>query len=298
MDKLQAMSTFVQIADAGSLTGAANRLGKSLPAVVRMLAALEKELKIRLFNRTTRKIALTEEGRLYLERCRKILADIDDAERLLSNDQLEPRGLITITAPVRFGELHVNPVVTSFLKKYPHIHINLILLDRVVDMLDEGIDLAVRIANIGDSSLIAKQVGTIRQVVCASPGVIKTFGEPKHPDDLARLPCVNFTGIATTGAWSFQDEGKRFTVKVDGQFKCNQVKTTVDACSAGLGFGMFFSYQVMPWTERGELAIVLSKFELESLPVNIVFHHSRLMAARIRLFVDYLSRELKASLML
>lgn len=296
MDKLQAMTVFVKIAEAGSLTGAANSLGRSLPAVVRMLAELEKALGVRLFNRTTRKIALTMEGRLYLERCRRILSDIEEAERALSNDQVEPSGAITLTAPLRFGELHISPLVTAFLKKYPRIQINLLLLDRVVDMLDEGVDLAVRIAHTSDSSLIAKPVGQLRRVICVSPALIEALGRPLHPATLHHLPCVVFTGVSNTGVWSFRDNGKRITVKVNGPLVCNQAKSAVDACAAGLGFGMFLSYQVRPWIERGELAVVLDDFELDPVPVNLVFHHTRLLASRIRMLVEYLAGELKISL--
>ena len=189
MDKLQAMSVFVKIAEAGSLTAAANSLGKSLPAVVRMLAALEDHLQVRLFNRTTRRIALTEEGNVYLTRCRKILTEIEESELALSQHQVEPHGAITLTAPVRFGEMHITPSVTRFLDQYPKVQVNLLLLDRVTNLLDEGIDLAVRIAHLEDSSLIAKPVGEIHQVVVASPALlVKTGGAPERPAARALWP--------------------------------------------------------------------------------------------------------------
>lgn len=296
MDKIQAMTVFVKIAEAGSLTGAANELERSLPAVVRMLAELEKELNVRLFNRTTRKIALTAEGRLYLESCRRILMEIEDAERALNHDQNDPVGSITITAPVRFGEIHVSPLINAFLKKYPRININLLLLDRMVDMLEEGVDLAVRIALTGDSTVVAKPVGLIRRVVCASPAVIQSLGLPKHPGDLEQLPCIVFTGISSTGTWLFREHEKQTSVKVNGPLQCNQAMSAVEACVAGLGFGMFLSYQVMPMIERGELNLVLEQFEPEAIPVNLVFHHTRLLAPRIRLLIDYLAEALKHSL--
>jgi len=296
MDKLQAMTVFVKIAEAGSLTAAANELGRSLPAVVRMLAELEKALNVRLLNRTTRKIALTGEGRMYLERCRRILAEIEETELALTNDQVEPSGTITLTAPVRFGEIHVGPLVNAFLKKYPRIQINLLLLDRVVDMLEEGIDLAVRIAHTGDSLAIAKPIGELRRVVCASPEIINAFGWPQRPEDLSELPCVVFSGISNTGVWSFRNGAKRTAVKVNGQFTCNQVQAAVDACAAGLGFGKFLSYQVLPCLRNGALSVVLEEFEEPAIPVNLVFQHTRLMPSRIRILVDYLAAELKHSL--
>lgn len=293
MDKLQAMTVFVKIAEKGSLTAAANALGKSLPSVVRMLASLEESLQARLFNRTTRRIALTEEGRFYLERSRKILAEIEESELALSKDQIEPRGTITLTAPVRFGEMHVAPSVTRFLEQYRRVQVNLLLLDRVVNLLDEGIDLAVRIAHLDDSSLIAKPVGEIRQVVCASPALLaESNNVPLRPEQLSDLPCVRFTGISSNSVWHFRDNGKRLGVQTNGTFMCNQVKASVDACVAGLGFGLFFSYQVMPWVERGELVIILSDFEPAPLPVSLVYPHTRLMATRVRTLVDWLALEL------
>ena len=293
MDKLQAMATFVKIAEAGSLTAAAQECGRSLPAVVRNLADLERILNVRLFNRTTRKIALTAEGRLYLERCRRILGEIDETERALHADPVDPSGSITLTAPVRFGEIHISPLVTSFLKTHPRIQIKLLLLDRMVDMLEEGVDLAVRIAHTGDSAAIAKPVGQIRRVVCATPAVIKSFGRPRRPEDLMRLPCVLFSGVSAAGVWSFQKDGRKIQVKVKGQSTCNHAGAAVDACVAGLGFGLFLNYQVMPWVERGELKVVLEQFELDPLPVSLVFHHTRLLAPRIRIFIDYLFTELR-----
>jgi DNA-binding transcriptional LysR family regulator len=288
------MTVFVKIADEGSLTAAAEALGKSLPSVVRTLAALEASLQARLFNRTTRRIALTGEGRIYLERCRKILAEIEDSELALGQDQIEPSGVITLTSPVRFGEMYVAPSVMRFLAQYPRVQVNLLLLDRVVDLLDEGIDLAIRLAPLEDSSLIARPVGEIRQVVCASPTLLAALGgAPQRPEQLSELPCVRFTGISSSSVWHFHERDKRLTVHVNGAFTCNQVRSAVDACVAGLGIGRFFSYQVMPWVERGELDIILCEFEPKPLPLSIVYPHTRLMAVRVRTLVDWLARDLK-----
>ncbi len=297
MDKLQAMSVFVEIADKGSLTAAANSLGKSLPAVVRMLAALEDNLQVRLFNRTTRRIALTEEGHIYLERCNRILTEIEESERELGQHQLEPHGSIIMTAPIRFGELHVAPSVTRFLEQYPRVQVHLMLFDRLTNLLNEGIDLAVRIAHLEDSSLFAKPVGEIRQVTVASPALLKaTGGVPERPEALSDLPCVRSTSISSSPIWHFNESGKRLDVHIDGVFTCNQVKTSVDACVAGLGFGVFFNYQVMPWVRNGELEVVLSDFEPDALPLSLVYPHTRLMAMRVRTLVDWLASDLKPAL--
>lgn len=296
MNKLQAMTVFVRIAESGSLTAAAQELDKSLPTVVRMLAALEADLQVRLLNRTTRRIALTEQGRIYLERCRKILADIEDTEQLLSDDPLEPSGTLTLTAPVRFGEMYVRPAVTRFLKHYPRLQVNLLLLDRVVNMLDEGIDLAVRIAPLSDSSLIAKPVAEIRQVVCASPDVLKAYGKPEHPDALTQAPCIRFTGISAGSVWHFQQATKKLSIKVAGNLMCNHIAASVDACVAGMGFGYFYSYQVMPYIKQGKLEIVLQDFELPIQPVSLVYQHRQLLSSKIRTAVDWLGNELKSAL--
>jgi DNA-binding transcriptional LysR family regulator len=296
MDKLQAMAVFVQIADSGSLTAAARELDRSLPAVVRILAALEHKLQVRLLNRTTRRIALTEEGRVYLEHCRKILAEIAETESVLSNNQREPSGMLTLTAPVRFGEMYVSPAVIRFLKHFPRMQVNLLLLDRVVNLLDEGIDLAVRIAPLPDSSLIAKPVSEIRQVVCASPEFLATQGNPEHPDVLAQLPCIRFTGISAGSVWHFQNKSKKISVKVRGSLMCNHIAASVDACIAGLGFGYFYSYQVMPYVKQGMLKIILADFELPSQPLSLVYQHRQLMSSKVRTVVDWLADDLKNSL--
>jgi DNA-binding transcriptional LysR family regulator len=296
MDKLQAMDVFVKIADHGSLSAAAAAMDKSLPSVVRILAALEASLRVRLFHRTTRRIALTPEGRMYLEHCRQILADIAGAEGALTREQTALGGTVTLTAPVRFGELHVAPALARFLQRHPRVQVNLLLLDRVVDLLEEGVDLAVRIAPLDDSTLVARPIGHIRQVVCASPALLQRVGEPARPEELADLPCVRFTGISPGMAWHFRDGGKPLAVKVDAPLACNQVGASLQACAAGLGFGQFLCYQVMPWVTRGELAVVLSAYQPPPIPLSLVYPHARLMSARVRALVDWLAEDIPRSL--
>lgn len=297
MDKLQAMTVFVSIADNGSLTAAADRLGKSLPVVVRVLAALEENLQVRLFNRTTRRISLTEEGHIYLKNCRKILTEIEESELALSQNQLELHGTITMTAPIRFGELHVAPSITRFLNQYPKVQVNLLLFDRITNLLTEGVDVAVRIAHLEDSSLIAKPVGEIRQMTVASPALLKKLGgAPQHPSQLSDLPSIRCSSISTSPIWHFKENNKRLDVPINGSFMCNQVKTSVDACVSGLGFGVFFNYQVSHYVKSGELEVVLSDFEPESLPLSLIYPHTRLMAMRVRTLVDWLAKDLKQNL--
>jgi DNA-binding transcriptional LysR family regulator len=296
MDKFQSMQIFVEIAERGSLTAAAEASGRSLPTVVRILASLEEALQTRLFNRTTRRIALTDEGRLYLEQCRKILADVREAERALGQHQAEPGGTIRLTAPVRFGEMHVAPAVASFLERYPRTRVELLLLDRVVDLLEEGVDMAVRIAHLADSSLIARSAGSIRQVICASPALLQRTGKLQHPGQLTDMPCVNFSGLANTSEWEFDVDGTSVPVPITSRLECNQVGASIAACVEGTGFGRFLSYQVMPLVREGKLALVLRDFEPEPMPLTLVYPHTRLLSARVRAMVDWLIEHIPKSM--
>lgn len=291
MDKLHAMQTFVNIVDGGSLTAAARLSASSLPAVVRTLAALERHVGVRLLNRTTRRLSLTEEGKVYLESCRQVLAAVDDAELVLSAQQREPSGLLTITAPVLFGQMHVAPLVTRFVQRYDKINCSLMLFDRVVNLLEEGIDVGIRIGPLADSSLVAQPIGEIRRVVVASPTFLATNGVPAHPDDLLHANCLRFTEIGRQ-AWVFRDGERQLSVPVSGNLLFNQGAPAIAACVAGLGFGTFLSYQVAPRVAAGELQIVLAEFELTPRPVNIVYPHARLLPSRTRVFVEWMKAEL------
>jgi DNA-binding transcriptional LysR family regulator len=244
MDKFKAMSTFVRIVEAGSLTGAAERLGISLTAVVRGLAALEQSLGVRLLNRTTRRIALTDEGREYFERCRHLLSELEETENALTDRRLTPSGRLAITAPVMFGRLHVAPVVTDFLAAYPEMRAELLLLDRVIDLLEEGIDLAIRIAPLPDSSLVAIPLGATGRIVCASPDYLARHGMPQQPRDLAGHRAIRFTALSDGNDWSFTRGNETQRVAVSDVFAANQVDVALDACRKGLGCGRFLGYQV------------------------------------------------------
>jgi DNA-binding transcriptional LysR family regulator len=290
MDQLKALQTFVHIADHGSLTKAAHALDLSLPAVVRSLAALEAHLGVRLFNRTTRRVALTDEGRRYLDYARQILATLAEAERAISSDLSAPAGLLRVTAPVLFGQLHVAPAVTRFLHKHRAVQVELELLDRVVNLIDENFDVGIRIGVLDDSSLVARAVGSVRRVVVASPAFLRRHGTPRQPQDLQALDCVFWSSGNT---WSFQHDGKLLAVPLHGSLRCNHVQTVVDACVAGMGCGMFMSYQVAQHVEQGELKIVLDAFEPPPRPVNLVVPQARLLPARTRVFIDWMLRELR-----
>jgi len=292
MDRLKAMQTFVQIADQGSLTGAARALDSSLPAVVRSLAALEAHLGVRLFHRTTRRNALTEEGRHYLQSAREVLAAADAADQALTREAREPAGQLTLTAPVLFGHMYVSPAVTRFLQRHPQMRCSVLLHDRKVDLLEEGIDVGIRISPLEDSSLVAQTLGTIRTVVVASPAWLKQQGVPAHPRDLQGAECVRIHQ-STVGDSTFRDpdSGKPIRVQTDGRLSFNHIAPAVEACAAGMGFGMFLSYQVMPQVAQGRLQVVLQDFEAPPRPVSVIYPHARLMPARTRAFVDWMKQE-------
>jgi len=292
MDKLRAMQAFIHIAEQGSLTAAAQVMESSLPAMVRTLAGFEAQLGVRLFNRTTRRISLTEEGRRHLESCRQLLAALADAEAALSADAAEPAGHLTITAPMLFGQMHVAPAVTRFVQQHEKMRCSMVLLDRVVNLLEEGIDVGIRIGDPEDSSLVAQQVGQIRRLVVASPDWLRRHGVPQHPKDLLKANCVRITEHSPT--WGpFNDQGKPLRLAVSGNLEFNQIAPAVAACAAGAGFGSFFSYQVAPFLKDKQLRTVLEDFEPPPRPINIVYPHARLLPMRTRVFIEWMKQELR-----
>ena len=280
------MTTFVRIVDAGSLTAAAGVMSTSLPSVVRRLAELESALGVRLLNRTTRRLSLTDEGREYYERSNRVLADIEEAEAALSERRVVPRGRLRVTAPVMFGRLRVAHVVAEFLVKYPAIQIELLLLDRVVDLVEEGVDVGVRIAQLPDSSLIAIPVGETRRVVCASPAYLKRAGTPKAPGELAAHRCIASSTLGPAQEWSFGGStAQRITVRP--VLMTNQIDAALDACLRGLGCAQALCYQVQAALDAGKLKRLLAAFEPAPLPIQLVYAHARLLSANVRAFVDF-----------
>jgi DNA-binding transcriptional LysR family regulator len=283
MDRLRAMETLVRIVERGSLTAAAEALRSSLPSVVRTLAALEAQLDVRLLNRTTRRIALTDEGREYYERCKRVLAEVEEAEAALSARRIAPKGRLRVTAPVMFGRLHVAPVATEFIGRNAAVQLDLLLLDRVVDLLEEGVDVGVRIGRLPDSSLVAIPVGRTRRVVCASPAYLRRAGTPQSPAELSRHRCVNFGGLTPAAEWSFDNQ----RVTVSAALASNQIDAALDACLDGVGLGQFLCYQVQALLDGGRLKRVLGEFEPPPLPIHVIYAHARLLSSNVRAFVDW-----------
>jgi DNA-binding transcriptional LysR family regulator len=285
------MRTVVAIADAGSLTGAARALDSSLPAVVRLLAALEAEVGTLLFHRTTRQLALTDAGRRYVERCREVEALVGEAEAELHAEQTEPQGVLRVTAPVFFGARHVSNGITSFIQRYPAVTVDFLLLDRVVNLAEEGIDVGVRIGALEDSSLIARPVGAVRRLTVAAPAYLARHAAPEHPKDLLDHNCIRLLHGSPSG-WAFSVSGKRVNVPVRGNLVTNHVVAATTACVAGLGISNFSAYQVAPELASGALRVLLASFEPEPRPIHVIYPQARLLPTRTRVFVEFMRRYL------
>lgn len=294
MDKFKTMGVFVAIVEAGSLTGAAERLETSVTVVVRSLAALESHLGVRLIQRTTRRMALTDEGRDYFERCRRILADVDEAESLMCDRQPRPSGRLTLTAPAMFGRLHVLPVVTEFLLAFPEMRVQLLLLDRVIDLVEEGMDLAVRIGSLPDSSLVALPLGQTQRVICASPAYLARCCLPQEPAELANHRLIRILREGETAEWSFERGREQAKVAVQEVLACNHIHAALDACRQGLGIGRFLAYQVRAAEQNGELQRLLPEWQTPQIPIQMVLPHGRLLSPRVRCFLDWAMPKLKA----
>ena len=291
-DRVVAMQTLVRAADSGSLSAAARALGKSLPAVSRTVTQLEERLGARLLNRSTRKLTLTEAGAAFYDSAKRILAEIDEAELAIGGGAAAPRGTLTVTAPLLFGRLHVAPVVAEWLKRYPEVAAQLMLTDRNVNLVEEGIDVAVRIGQLDDSSLVARRLGEVARVVCASPSYLRRHGVPRTPDDLRDRECLRFTGLTPGREWTFVHESRELRVPIASRFACNVVEPAIDVARNGGGVLMALSYQVAGDIAAGRLVRLLRPFEPPPLPLNALFLSPRLMAARVRVFLDLLAQRM------
>jgi DNA-binding transcriptional LysR family regulator len=297
MDKLRAMQTYVAVVEAGSLTAAARRLDTSLSAVVRSLAALEGALGVRLLTRSTRRMSVTEEGAEYLRSCKEILAATEQADAATQAKRQRPMGRLRVTAPVTFGQHHVAPVVASYLARYPEMRIDLLLVDRLVDLIEEQVDVAVRIGELPDSMHVAVPLGQTLRVVCASPQYLLRNGTPATPRELQQAHrCIAYSGFSAGGSWQFKVNGKASRVPIDVLLSVNHVETAIDACCAGLGVGTFLEYQVRAALREGRLVRVLARHEKTALPVNLLAPQLRSVSQRVRSFVDWAAPLLRDSL--
>lgn len=287
------MQVFVRIVESGSLTAAADALNISVPSVVRSLAALERVVGVRLLHRTTRRSSLSDEGREYYERCRRVLSEVEAADAALSARRVEPKGRLRLTAPVVYGRMHLAPVVMEFAAKYPGVEVELLLLDRVVDLVEEGIDAAIRIFHLPESSLVAVRVGETRRVLCAAPAYLRRAGTPETPADLADHRCILFTGLSSNNEWSLGGKAPK-RVPIRPALRTNQFDVALDAVLQGLGCGQFLLYQVEALVEQRRLKRILGTFEPHAVPIQIVYPHSRLLSPNVRAFVDIAAARLRA----
>lgn len=287
MDRLESMRTLLAAVEAGSLSAASRKLGVPLPTVSRKVSELEAHLKTQLVQRTSRRLLLTDAGRAYAAAAKRILEDIEQAERAASGEYLAPRGDLVVTAPIVFGRLHVLPVAAEFLKAFPEINLRLQLSDRNMNLLEDDIDLALRIGNLPDSSLIAVNLGTIRQIVVGAPAYLKAAGTPRHPRDLHARDCVTFEGLSAPESWRFFENGKPVLARIRSRLVVNTAEAAIDAALAGTGLTRVLSYQAEAAIRAGKLRIVLEKFEPEPRPVSFVYAARSLVPLKLRAFLDF-----------
>jgi DNA-binding transcriptional LysR family regulator len=296
MDRLESMSILVAAVEAGSLSAAARRLGTPLATVSRKVSELEGHLKARLLNRTSRRLTLTDAGQSYVAACRRILEQVDEAERAASGEFSAPRGELIVTAPIVFGRLHMLPVATEFLAAYPEIKVRLALADRVVNLMEDHVDVALRIGALPDSSLMATRIGVIRRVVCASPAYFAARGVPKTLADLAAHDCIGFDVLTTAEAWTFKQERSEISVPISARLTVTTAEAVVDAAISGVGIARVLSYQAAQALRDGRLALALVDFEPEPWPVHLVYTGGRMLPLKLRAFLDFAAPRLKARL--
>lgn len=299
MDRLEAMTLLIASVESGSFTAASRLLNVPLPTVSRKLSALEDYLGVRLLIRTTRSLALTEAGAAYVESSKQILEQVQEAERLAVGEFRSPRGELIITAPIVFGRLHFLPIVNEFLAAFPHINVKLILSDEPLHLVEERIDVALRVGKLPDSSLVATTVGTVCRVVCASPEYLASHGKPKLPSDLVEHNCISFDALASGPVWAFPPSESRsgtITVSVSPRLTVNTAESAIDAAIAGVGLTHILSYQVAQAVEDQKLRLVLRDFEPTPIPVHLMHAGQIPLPAKTRSFFDFAVPRMRASL--
>jgi len=294
MDQLAAMATFVRVVDAGSLSGAARSLPSSLTSVSRQISALEERFGTRLLLRTTRRLALTDDGRMLYERAKSILGELKEVELALSSGRDEPSGRIRVSAPSLMGRLWIAPLLAEFLRRYRSVSVELLLVDRSVDMVEEDIQLSLRVGHLRDSQLVARKLADIQMIVCASPSYLERCGVPQSPSDLRRHDCLVFSDAPGVGEWRFKEEVKReCKIRISGRLWVNSLDALVSAAKEGAGIIRVPSWQVEADLATGRLRRILVDHEPPPTPVHLLFQSSRLASPKIRVFVDYLVEQMR-----
>lgn len=288
------MSVFVAVAEEAGFAPAARRLNLSPPSVTRAISELEIRLGARLFHRTTRSVQLTEAGERYLADCRRILAEVEEADRHAAGVHGSPRGTVSVSASVLFGQMVVAPILLDLLDHYRDIAIRALFVDRIVHLVDEGIDVVVRIAELPDSPLMAVRVGQVRRVLCAAPEYLDAHGRPGKPSDLADHDLIDFAGMITGGEWRFENQGRRVAFKPQARLAVNNAAPAIEAAIAGRGITRVLSYMIAPAVNAGTLEIVLEDYEPPPAPVHILHKEPGQTSARVRAVVDYLAKRLRS----
>ncbi len=292
MDTIDGMRTFAAVAAAGSFTSAAKKLGISTNLASKYVARLEDRLGVRLMNRTTRSLSLTEVGQAYFARCQQLLDDLEELESSVQQGQTAPRGTLRVTAPQTFGEMYLTGLVAAFLDDQPGLSVDLMLTDRFVDLVDEGFDLAIRIGALEDSSLIARRLADNRIVACAAPAYLARAGTPRRPEDLKDHACIIDTNVRSPMRWPFRIDGARVLVPVDGRFHVNSSRAVHDLLLQGQGIGLSPAYSVGPDIADGRLTQILTEFQVADVAVHAVYPHNRYLTPKVRSFVDFLAQRL------
>ncbi|MFP3755830.1 HTH-type transcriptional regulator DmlR [compost metagenome] len=295
MDRLQAMKTFVTVVESGGFTAAARKLDISLSVVSRIVTDLEAHLGVRLLTRTTRLVRPTDTGAAYYENCRRILAEIDEAELATTGAHLAPRGQLSITASVLFGRRFVTPIVVEYLRRYPEVDVNCLFIDRIVNFVDEGIDVGIRIGDLPASSLQAVAVGHVRRVVCASPAYLARQGVPAKPADLAAHTVIQTTGISTLPEWRFLTGGEITPTRLSPRMATTTNDSAIAAAVDGFGLARVLSYQIADELRDGRLQIVMADFEPAPLPINVIHREGRHAMHKVRAFLDLAIDTLRAA---
>jgi len=293
MDRLEAMSTFLAVVETGSLSAAARRLNTPLATVSRKVSDLESHLQTKLFNRSSRKLVLTDAGSSYVAACKRILADVTEAERAASGEYSAPTGELVVTSPVGLGRICLIPILADFLKAYPDIEVNLMLADRVLSLFQEHIDVGLRIGSLPDSSMIALRVGSVRRVVCASPAYLAARGTPRTPDDLAGHDCISYSGFISPDVWTFVRDETEVAVPVRARLVVGSAEAACEAACSGIGITSVLSYHIQKAQERGELTTLLDEFQPATIPVNLVYTANRFLPIKVRAFLDFAAPRLK-----
>jgi DNA-binding transcriptional LysR family regulator len=296
MDRLKAMSIVLAAVDGGSLSAAARQLGMPLPTVSRQISDLEAHLNARLFNRSTRRLELTDAGSAYVSACRRILEDVGETERAASGEFSAPRGDLIVSAPIVFGRLHVLPTILEYLKIYADVNVRLVLNDRVLDLLNDHVDVAVRIGELESSTLIASRVGATRRVVCAKPDYLRSSGVPTQPSDLKDHQCIVLEGLSTQDTWVLGKGRSEMSVRIRPRLIVNTAEAAIDAALAGAGLTRVLSYQIAEAVKRGTLVNTLTEFEPAPIPISLVHVIRTRMPLKLRAFLDFAAPHLRARL--